>query len=152
MAQHRLTMLAALQTSNYCQTARRWWMVLPGLATCLAACAVAAQTNPTATSATIASRPKLLSKEVFIRHDNGRPVATGFITYISKTKPVLMHCFGRQDYSDGYDDYAVQVSSDNGRTWSKPEVRWKSSVVPEGSMRYAEPAAFFAPDQQKLIV
>jgi hypothetical protein len=63
-----------------------------------------------------------------------------------------MHCFGRQDYSDGYDDYAVQLSSDNGRTWSRPEVRWKSSVVPEGRMRYAEPAAFFDPDQQKLIV
>lgn len=100
----------------------------------------------------IATRPKLLSKEVFIRHDHGRPAVTGFITYISTTQPVLMHCFGREDYSDGYDDYAVQVSTDNGRTWSKPEVRWKSAIVPEGRMRYAEPAAFFDPDQQKLVV
>src|SRR5688572_7118332 len=145
-------MLGALRTSNHRQTARRWWMVSPALATCLAAYAVAAQTNPTATLATTASRPKLLSKEVFIRHDNGRPAVTGFITYISKTNPVLMHCFGREDYSDGYDDYAVQVSTDNGRNWSKPELRWKSTVVPEGRMRYAEPAAFFDPDQQKLIV
>jgi len=87
-----------------------------------------------------------------LRHENRRPVATGFITYISKVKPVLMHCFGREDYSDGYDDYAVQLSTDNGRTWSQPEVRWKSSVVPEGRMRYAEPAAFFDPDDERLIV
>jgi len=96
--------------------------------------------------------PKLISKEVFIRHDNGRPVGSGFISYVSKENPVLMHCFGREDYSDGYDDYAVQLSADNGRTWTKPEIRWKSSIVPEGRMRYAEPAAFFDPDQQKLIV
>lgn len=99
-----------------------------------------------------ADRPKLLAKEVFIRHDQGRPAVTGFITYINNTEPVLMHCFGRSDYSDGYDDYAVQISTDNGRTWSQPEVRWKSSAVPEGRMRYAEPAAFFDPDHQKLIV
>jgi len=94
----------------------------------------------------------VLSKEVFLRHENRRPVTTGFITYVSRTKPVLMHCFGREDYSDGYDDYAIQLSSDNGRTWSKPEVRWKSSVVQDGRMRYAEPAAFFDPDSEKLIV
>ena len=57
----------------------------------LSVSAVAAQTNSPAT------RPKLLAKEVFLRPDNGRPVATGFITYISRTKPVLMHCFGRED-------------------------------------------------------
>jgi hypothetical protein len=63
-----------------------------------------------------------------------------------------MHCCGREDYSDGYDDYAISVSHDNGKTWSKPEVRWKSNVVPEGRMRYAEPAAFFDADKGKLIV
>jgi len=96
--------------------------------------------------------PKLLSKEIFIRHENGRPPASGFVTYIHPTKPILMHCFGREDYSDGYDDYAVSLSRDNGKTWSKPEVRWKSSIVPEGKMRYAEPAAFFDAERGKLIV
>jgi len=96
------------------------------------------------------ARPKLIAKEVFLRHENGRPVVGGFITYVSKTQPVLMHCFGREDYSDGYDDCAIQLSTDNGRTWSKPEIRWKSTVVPEGRMR--EPAAFFDPDQKKLVV
>ena len=98
------------------------------------------------------ARPKLLSKEVFIRHRNGRPPVTGFVTYIHATKPILMHCFGWEDYSDGYDNYALSVSRDNGKTWSKPEVRWSSSVVPEGRMRYAEPAAFFDADRGKLIV
>ena len=121
---------------------------------------VAAQQLPPPVSAPVASSPansarllpKLLSKEVFIRHHNGRPAVSGFVTYIHATKPVLMHCSGRQDYSDGYDDYAVSLSHDNGRTWSKPEVRWKSSVVPEGRMRYAEPAAFFDADRGQLIV
>src|SRR6185503_19760955 len=63
-------------------------------------------------------RMKLLSKEVFLRHQNKRPPATGFVTYISTTRPVLMHCHGWQDYSDGYDDYSISVSHDNGKTWS----------------------------------
>jgi hypothetical protein len=96
--------------------------------------------------------PKLLSKEVFIRHENGRPAASGFVTYIHPTRRILMHCFGRQDYSDGYDDYALSISRDNGKTWSAPEVRWRSSVVPEGKMRYAEPAAFFDAEHGKVIV
>lgn len=98
------------------------------------------------------TRPRLLSKEVFIPNDNGRAVATGFVSYISRQEPVLMHCFGRVDFSDGYDDFAVQISRDNGRTWSNPEVRWKSAVVPEGRMRYAEPAAFFDAERGKLVV
>ena len=95
---------------------------------------------------------KLLSKEVFLRYDGHRPRATGFITYISKTEPILMHCHGWEDFSDGYDDYAVSVGYDNGRTWSAEEVRWKSYTMPEGRIRFAEPAAFFDPDTQKLIV
>jgi hypothetical protein len=120
------------------------------LATCLAANEVVAESDPHAVQ--LPARPKLISKAIFLRHDRGRPVATGFVTYVSKRKPVLMHCFGREDYSDGYDDYAIQLSTDNGRTWSKPEIRWKSSVVPDGRMRYAEPAAFYDPDQDKLVV
>ena len=95
---------------------------------------------------------RVLSKEVFLRFDGRRPPATGFITYVSQTQPILMHCHGWEDYSDGYDDYAVSLSYDNGRTWSPEEVRWKSSVVPEGRIRFAEPAAFFDPDTEKLVV
>lgn len=98
------------------------------------------------------ARPKLLSKEIFLHHREGRPPVTGFVTYIHASKPILMHCSGVEDYSDGYDNYAVNLSEDNGKTWSKPEVRWKSSVVPEGRMRYAEPAAFFDVEHDRLIV
>lgn len=51
-----------------------------------------------------------------------------------------------------YDDYAVSVSRDNGRTWSRPEVRCKSAVTSEGRVRYGEPAAFFDVEREKLIV
>ena len=122
------------------------------IAFCLSVNWAVAQAGPDKVATQASERPKLLVKEIFLRPENGRPVATGFISYISDSKPMLMHCFGRQDYSDGYDDYAVQLSADNGKTWSKPEIRWKSSVTPEGRMRYAEPAAYFDPERQKLIV
>jgi hypothetical protein len=114
--------------------------------------AFAAPGNVSSSAFTNRSPMKLLLKEVFIHHRNGRPPATGFVTYVSKTKPVLMHCHGWEDYSDGYDDYAVSLSYDNGKTWSEEQVRWKSQTVPEGRLRCAEPAAFFDPDKEKLIV
>jgi hypothetical protein len=95
---------------------------------------------------------RLRSKEVFARHENGRPVAAGFVSYISNDHPILMHCSGREDYSDGYDDYAVMKSYDNGRTWTAPELLLKSYDVEGGRVRYAEPTAFFDPDTQKLLV
>lgn len=95
---------------------------------------------------------KLVSKEVFLPHENGRPHVNGFVSYIHPIKPTLMLCTGREDYSDGYDDFAIRISSDNGRTWSAPEIRWKSSVVPEGRLRYAEPAAYFDVGRGKLVV
>ena len=117
---------------------------------------VVAEETSTKSSATnpihVTRSMKLLSKEIFLRYDGRRPPAAGFVTYVSKTQPVLMLCHGWEDYSDGYDDYSVSLSKDNGRTWSAEEVRWKSEVTPEGRIRYAEPAAFFDPDKEKLIV
>jgi hypothetical protein len=95
---------------------------------------------------------KLLSREAFARHENGRPVATGFVCYVSPDQPILMHCAGREDYSDGYDDYAVSLSRDNGRSWSEPRTLLKSYTVPEGRIRYAEAAAWFDPDARRLLV
>ena len=97
-------------------------------------------------------KPRLVSKEVFLRHENRRPHITGFVSYVSKSQPVLMHCSGREDYSDAYDDYAIRISRDNGKSWSPPEARWRSTKVPTGRVRYAEPAAYFDADREKLIV
>jgi hypothetical protein len=96
--------------------------------------------------------PRLVSKEVFLRHENRRPHVTGFVAYADKSKPLLMHCSGREDYSDGYDNFAIRISDDNGRKWSEPEIRWKSSILPAGRLRYAEPAAFFDAEHDKLVV
>ena len=95
---------------------------------------------------------RLVSKELLMKYADRRGPVAGFVTYISNDEPVLMHCFGWEDYSDAYDDYAVQLSEDNGRTWSEPEIRWRSTVVPEGKIRYGEPSAFWDPDNQQLIV
>jgi hypothetical protein len=144
--------MSALRTTVNSSAEIHMPYILSLIAICLCLNVAQSQSVPGKDEKGGSGRPQLLSKEVFVRHDNGRPVAAGFITYISETQPVLMHCFGREDYSDGYDDFAIQLSSDNGQTWSKPEIRWKSSVVAEGRMRYAEPAAFYDSNKQKLLV
>lgn len=95
---------------------------------------------------------RVISKERFITHDNGRPVFPGFVTYISNDQPILIHRWGREDYSDAYDDYVDQFSYDNGHTWTEPGLHLKGYDIEGGKIRYAEPAAIFDPDTEKLIV
>ncbi len=87
-----------------------------------------------------------------MRYQRGRDVVPGFVTYASKHDPVLMHCYGWQDYSDAYDDYMIALSRDNGRTWAEPYRQWKGTNVPEGKIRYIEPAAFFDADKEQVVV
>lgn len=95
---------------------------------------------------------KLLSREVFREHDNGRPVVNGFVSYISNDAPVLMLRTGYEDYSDAYDDFSDSISYDNGRTWGDPELKLRSYDVEGGKVRYAEPAALFDPHTGRLTV
>lgn len=94
---------------------------------------------------------RLLSKENIIRYQNSRNVVPGFVTYIDKHDPVLMHCYGWEDYSDAYDNYMITISRDNGKSWSEPYLKWKSVTVDEGKIRYGETAAFYDKDTGKLI-
>ena len=95
---------------------------------------------------------KVISREVFAEHEDGRPVVNGFVSYISADSSVLMLCTGYEDYSDAYDDYSTRISRDNGATWTKLESRWIGYDVEGGKIRYAEPAALFDPDTGKLMV
>ena len=95
---------------------------------------------------------KLLAAERFRSHVNGRPVVNGFLSYLHRTRPELMLCTGYEDYSDGYDDFELSLSSDNGQTWSGSQPWLKSRVVQGGRLRYAEPAALFDEHTGKLIV
>lgn len=95
---------------------------------------------------------RLRSVEVFRRHENGRPVVNGFLTYVSAVDPVLMLCTGFEDYSDGYDDFTVSLSHDNGVTWGERLPWLASRLVSEGRLRYAEPAALFDADTGKVLV
>ncbi len=95
---------------------------------------------------------KLLSKEVFIPEQNGRPVFPGFVAYISADDPILMHCSGWVDASDTYDDFADIISRDNGQTWSAPKMRQQSRAVEAGRIRYLGNAAFLDQDTGQLIV
>ncbi|MBN1341418.1 MAG: exo-alpha-sialidase [Phycisphaerae bacterium] len=97
-------------------------------------------------------RARRVDRELVLSSKDNRPVVTGFVSYVSNREPVVMHCCGREDYSDGYDDYAVQMSRDNGLTWTDPVVKWKSFKTPEGKVRYGEPAAYWDPHAEKLLV
>jgi hypothetical protein len=95
---------------------------------------------------------KLISRDLIVRYGDKRTVATGFATYASCSEPILMHCYGWEDYSDAYDDYCISISRDNGKNWSEPQILLKGYDVPQGKIRYPEPTAFFDPDTGKLIV
>ncbi|MCM8807121.1 MAG: glycoside hydrolase [Candidatus Omnitrophica bacterium] len=93
-----------------------------------------------------------VEKEIFLSYDEkGRPVMPCFITYISNEKPILMHRYCREDYSDGYDDFVDIFSYDNGKTWTEPVLHYKGIDTPEGKIRYSESAGFFDPETEKLI-
>ena len=95
---------------------------------------------------------KLVAKELFLPPDaHGRPVVSGFVSYVSHKQPTMMLCYGRYDESDSYDDYVQVTSRDNGRTWSEQTVWLRSAAVGNGRMRYAEPAAFFDAETGTLI-
>ena len=94
---------------------------------------------------------RLLSKEVFVPFDGSRPVFPGFVTYISATRPLLMHRYGWVDESDTYDDFGDCLSLDNGRTWTEPKLMQRSREVPGGRLRYAENAAFLDPDTGRVF-
>lgn len=95
---------------------------------------------------------KVLAAERFRSHVKGRPVVNGFLSYIHRTQPELMLCTGYEDYSDGYDDFELSLSRDNGRTWSEPQPWLRGRPVQGGRLRYAEPAALFDEDTGKLVV
>ena len=95
---------------------------------------------------------KLISREIFVPPENGRPVMPAFISYIDADKPVLLHRYGREDYSDAYDDYVDIVSHDNGNTWSDPELHLKGVATDEGKVRFGEQAALFDEETNRLVV
>lgn len=93
-----------------------------------------------------------ISRDIVVPHDeNGRGVFPGFIRYIDAKKPILFHRYGRVDGSDAYDDFLDCLSTDNGLTWSEPEIHLKSQAVEGGRLRYAENAAYFDEPTGKLL-
>jgi len=92
------------------------------------------------------------SKEVFVPSKDGTGVFPGFVTYIHKRRPHLLHRYGWVDASDTYDNFHESISKDNGKTWSEPKLALKSIPVEGGLIRYIENAAFFDEDRKELII
>ena len=94
---------------------------------------------------------RLLKKEVAIPARDGTGVFPGFIAYIHRERPVLLHRFGWVDASDTYDNFHDRISEDNGETWSEPVLKLKSREVDGGLIRYCEATAYFDADTDTLI-
>lgn len=93
-----------------------------------------------------------VKKEIFLPYDEkGRPVMPCFVNYISSEKPILIHRYSREDYSDGYDDFVDIFSYDNGKTWTQPVRHYKSITSDKGRIRYAESAGIYDPDTDKIV-
>ncbi len=94
----------------------------------------------------------IIAKELFLPNDGrGRPVFSGFVSYISQQEPIIMLCYAYYDNSDSYDDFNYIISRDNGRTWSRPVLFLRSQQTSNGRLRYAEPTAFFDSQNNKLL-
>jgi len=92
-----------------------------------------------------------VKKEIFLGPDEkGRPVFPGFISYISIEKPILIHRFGRFDFSDGYNDFCDSFSFDNGKTWTSPVLKIRNYTSDGIHTRYAENSCFFDRKRRKL--
>lgn len=89
------------------------------------------------------ARMQRTSKEVFIPSANDTGVFPGFVTYIDRDKPTLLHRSGWVDASDTYDNFHEITSYDNGETWTEPKLAVKAIPVDGGLMRYIENAAYF---------
>ncbi|MBN2309580.1 MAG: exo-alpha-sialidase [Candidatus Hydrogenedentes bacterium] len=94
---------------------------------------------------------RLLSKEVFIPSRDGTGVFPGFITYVHRTKPILLHRFGWVEASDTYDNFHERISEDNGVTWTEPVLKLKSKAVEGGRIRYCENGGFFDADTNRVM-
>ncbi|HOL49306.1 MAG TPA: sialidase family protein [bacterium] len=94
-----------------------------------------------------------IQRDVFEGVDEkGRPVFPGFISYVDNEKPILIHRYGRLDYSDAYDDFCDCFSHDNGKSWTQPQLRLKGYQFSGGTyIRYAENACLFDRTRNKLF-
>lgn len=93
---------------------------------------------------------EILSKRVYIPGKDNTGVFPGFMTYTHAHKSQLLHRFGWVDASDTYDNFHERVSEDNGKTWTEPVLKLKSSEVDGGRSRYVENSAFYDADSHQL--
>ena len=94
---------------------------------------------------------QVIRKEIFIRHKNGDAPFPGFVSYISRDEPLLIHRYGWEVESDNRDNWVDCFSDDNGRTWSEPVPAKKSRAITGGRIKYSEHSAFFDVDTNQLI-
>jgi hypothetical protein len=95
---------------------------------------------------------KLLDKRVVIPHGDKRAPIVGFATYTHATKPHLLRRHGWEIADDIHDDVFDISSTDNGATWSKPEVVLRNFQTDRGTVVHIESAAVYVPARDRLVM
>ncbi len=95
---------------------------------------------------------KVIRKKVFISHEGENAPFPGFVNYIHRDKPWLVHRYGWEEESDNRDNWMDIFSEDNGRTWSEPVLAQKSQAIAGGRIKYAENSVYFDSDTNQVLV
>jgi hypothetical protein len=94
---------------------------------------------------------KLLTKQRIRSHGPDRAPLCGFVAYVHGTQPILLRRIGYEVSNDIHDDFTDQLSTDNGRTWSKPRRALSSHEVPGGHVTHTENAVYYVPERDLLV-
>lgn len=80
----------------------------------------------------------------------GAPMC-GFVDYIDAEKPILLRRMGWQIASDLHDAYSDEVSTDNGRTWSKPRLSLSCIEEDGGYVVFVENATHYDAERDLFL-
>jgi hypothetical protein len=94
---------------------------------------------------------RLVSKRLLFPHGADRAPLCGFITYISKDKPVLLRRMGYEIGNDIHDAFSDSISRDNGESWSEPRKSLGITKVSGGYLVHTENAALYHAERNLLI-
>ena len=90
-------------------------------------------------------------KSVIVPEDERGGIVNGGISYTSSSGLELIQSYGIALRSDTYDYFYERISPDNGRTWLKPQLAFKSKRTKGGVIRYSGFSYFLDKDKDTLI-
>jgi len=96
---------------------------------------------------------KLISKDTFMRHENGATPMAGLFLYIDPNDPVILLRIYNSIGNDTWDEHIDYISRDNGATWAHHRLAQRREPAEDGGhFSYGEAAAVYNSKLNKLVV